>query len=111
MKMLKTLALTVLAPTLIKAVEEGYEWICNQFNDDEPEPGKVKVINLQSPDRTVLTPPMKRRIIREHNSYLRKKETTDGMSCDSIAELTMRLNMIFRINKSMRSYSRVWNKK
>ncbi len=117
MKMLKTLALAALAPTLIKAVEDGYEYVCNYFNnlDETPKSDipktEVKVIKPNTPDRTVITSNMIRRIIQEHNSYKLRRRTTTGSTCSNIKELTKHLNKEFNINKSTSSYSKIWNKK
>ena len=104
--MLKTLAMAALAPTLIKAVEEGYEWVCKQFSD-EPKPIK----EIYEPGCTRFTPAMKLRIVKEHNKYLRIKENTEGVPIANTVELKNYLNKTFRMNKSISSYARVWNKK
>lgn len=106
--------MAALAPTLIKLVDEGYEWVCKQFTEEqEPVAKPIKEINplTSGPDRTPFTTAMKHRIVQEYNSYKRTSKTVDGAKLHSAVELTHYLNKILRLNKSVRSYSRVWNQK
>jgi len=104
MKMLKTIALTVITPTLIKAVEDGYSWACKQF-EDEPE------AEVLEPSCTRFTTSMRLRIVNEHNKYLRTHKNSEGTLMANKVELKNYLNKTFRMNKSLSSYARVWNKK
>lgn len=111
MKMLKTLALAVLTPTLIKAAEEGYEWVCKQFGECEDISPKTKKVIRKSPDTYRLVPQQKTFIRREFRSYLKDKKTTSGIPIQNTDELAAYFNTKFSCHKSRSTYAKIWKVK
>ena len=108
MKMIKTLALAVLTPTLIKAASEGYEWVCIKFSSkDEPvKPVRKKV------DITKLSIIQVDFIRTEFKFWsTNNKYAKDGNTYKNQHEFTAYLNKRTGLNKSRTFYQSIWKNK
>lgn len=99
--MIKTALIAIFTPTLIKAVSEGYDWMCEAFGcEDELE--------AKRPDRTILNAGMRKRINAEYRFYLKNRTTVNGLKLHNLQDLTNYLNDELGLNKSKSTYANVW---
>lgn len=109
MKMLKTLLFAALTPTVIKLVGDGYDWVKEQFSDEEPIPDKPEVKVRKVYDMTPVSLQMRSRIKREYASYVSSKSALDGTKINNLDILTTYLNKRYKLNKSRTTYTKIWN--